>query len=148
MQAYVYDTTGSRPIITDLRHQEAGTRFVLMREDTTLSRNLSAQICKATGAQHYEQEDDQMALGGIIADVMGLGKTLTTLASILRSSEKALDFAFASPALCQPKSDISRMKATLVVVPSARKSEGPGHRPIKDFSTADASYRAFRELGI
>lgn len=136
------------PILTDTRHQEAGTRFVLMREDATLSRNLSAQICKATGAQHYEQEDDHMTLGGIIADVMGLGKTLTILASILRSSEKAVDFAFAGPAPCQPQGDISRMKATLVVVPSARKSEGQGHRFIKQFSTTDASYRAFGELGI
>lgn len=118
-------------MLTNIRHQESGTRFVQMREDTTLTGRLSAQICKATGARYWEQEASRTALGGIIADVMGLGKTLTTLVSILRSSEKALSFAFTRPAVSSPQNDVVRMKATVVVVPSARKPERPCQALIK-----------------
>ena len=96
-----------------------------MREDAILSKHLSAQICNATGAEHREQEDGRTALGGIIADAMGLGKTLTILVSILRSKESGLEFTFARPALCSLGSDVLRTKATIVVVPSARKTEVP-----------------------
>lgn len=114
-------------ILIGNRHQETGVRFVLMREDESLSKRLSTKVCNATGAQYYEQEEGCTALGGLIADVMGLGKTLTTLVSILRSSDKAREFAYSAPVLNSLKGEVSRMKATLVVVPSARKSEARSH---------------------
>lgn len=112
-----------------------------------MSNHLATRICNVTGYPYPEQEDGRIALGGIIADVMGLGKTLTTLVSILRSSEKALEFVFARPAICPLESDIIRTKATLVVVPSARKSQGLFWDPI-NIGSADISDRAFGELGI
>lgn len=134
-------------MLTNVRHQETGVRFILRREDAILSRQLSAQVCSATGAELCEQEDGSTALGGMIADVMGLGKTLTTLVSILRSSQKVLEVPVASLAFCPLGGDVVRTKATLVVVPSARKSRGLFRYPIK-VGPADISDRAFGELGI
>lgn len=119
-----------------------------MREDTTLSRQLSEQVCQATGARYWEQAAGHTALGGIIADVMGLGKTLTTLTAILRSSEEALSFVFARPAALSLQGDVVRTKATLVVVPSARKPERPCQILIKISDQLILLYRASRELGI
>lgn len=121
----IEEATELKGVLTDLRHQETGARFVLQREDADLGSQLSAKICNATGAQLCPQDNLQTALGGIIADVMGLGKTLTVLASILRSSDKAVEFAsFCKPAITSLNGDLVRLKATLVVVPSARKLEG------------------------
>lgn len=134
-------------MLTYGRHQETGVRFILMRENAIPSSQLSAQVCSATGAGFCEQEDGRTALGGMIADVMGLGKTLTTLVSILRSSQKELELPIARPAFCPLGDDIVQMKATLVVVPSARKSQGLFRYRIK-VGPADISDRAFGELGI
>lgn len=61
------------------------------------------------------------ALGGLVADVMGLGKTLTTLVSILRSTEKAVEFSYFNYHTKSSGIETVPTKATLVVVPSARK---------------------------
>lgn len=141
------NTTASMSILTDIRHQETGARFVLKREDETFSEHLTTRICNVTSAPYPEHKDGRIALGGVIADVMGMGKTLTTLVSILRSSEKALEFVFARPAICPLEGDIIRTKATLVVVPSARKSQELFRDPT-NIGSADISDRAFGELGI
>lgn len=135
-------------MLTEDRHQESGTRFILMREDTIISGQLSAQVCQATGARYWEQAAGHTALGGIIADVMGLGKTLTTLVAILRSSEEASSFIFGRPAASSLQGDVVRMKATLVVVPSARKPETLCQTLVKISNQLILLYRASRELGI
>ncbi|KAJ0107224.1 hypothetical protein J7T55_007594 [Diaporthe amygdali] len=98
-----------------------GMRFILKREDETFCKYLSARICTTAGIQHSQYEEGRAVLGGMIADVMGLGKTLTTLVSILRSSSKASEFHFARRAFREQ--DEIRTKSTLVVVPSAQLLE-------------------------
>lgn len=72
-----------------------------------------------TGAKSARMED---ALGGILADDMGLGKTLSMLAVVVASLGSALNFAIKSTSGA-PSSwqNLVPSKATLVVVPSARK---------------------------
>jgi len=72
-----------------------------------------------TGAKGSRIED---SLGGILADDMGLGKTLSILAVIVTSIRHALHFAVAGTR--GPSTlwrSIVPSKATLVIVPSARK---------------------------
>ena len=60
---------------------------------------------------------------GLLADEMGLGKTLSMLTAIISTLDEAQRFEFAPP---QPivNDRLSRpTKATLVVVPSARRFE-------------------------
>ncbi|KAK2611539.1 hypothetical protein N8I77_004872 [Diaporthe amygdali] len=110
---------GLRSALT--KHQQDGMRFILKREDDTFCKYLSARICTTAGIQHSQYEEGRAVLGGMIADVMGLGKTLTTLVSILRSSSKASEFHFARQAFREQ--DEIRTKSTLVVVPSAQLLE-------------------------
>ncbi|KAK4096483.1 hypothetical protein N658DRAFT_569839 [Parathielavia hyrcaniae] len=85
------------------RHQEDGVRFILTREDKDPPSDM-----EISSGQYY---------GGIIADVMGLGKTLTILTAILRTLPSArLSTTFSGgfdPHIC----DKVRTKSTLVVVP-------------------------------
>ncbi|KAF4844799.1 putative SWI/SNF-related matrix-associated actin-dependent regulator of chromatin subfamily A member 3-like 1 [Colletotrichum siamense] len=98
------------------RHQVQGVCFMMQREynpDPSLD---SAKII-STPNRHG---------GGIIADAMGLGKTLTVLTAILQSSHKAAlfrDFGSISNIPQEPK---IRTKATLVVVSSAQLLESWG----------------------
>jgi len=66
-------------------------------------------------------------MGGILADVMGLGKTLTTLALIVSSLERARDFVSLSSQMRTAKHGTlpTTCKATVVVVPSERKFYTP-----------------------
>ncbi len=66
-----------------------------------------------------------MSFGGLIADVMGLGKTLTMLAAVLRSMPAAEDSSKFYEASGNEYSNKFRTKATLVVVSSARKLRSP-----------------------
>lgn len=64
--------------------------------------------------------------GGILADDMGLGKSLTTLSNIIGSLDHARDYSksmVASPSTVSNTISPSRMtaKSTLVIVPSACK---------------------------
>lgn len=109
-------------VSTLTQHQEQGVRFVLQREDELVCRGLSVHITQMTGAGSPTQSDYMVSgLGGLIADVMGIGKTLTMLASILHSANKAQDFSyFGRPVEGFPNGS-PLTKATLVVVPSVRK---------------------------
>lgn len=104
------------------KHQQEGVRFVLQREDESYSGNLSQRILLATHADCSDRVALRPGLGGLIADVMGLGKTLTILASILHSPEKAYDFNHFGHPMTAPSDGSIPTKATLVVVPSIRKS--------------------------
>lgn len=59
--------------------------------------------------------------GGILADDMGMGKTLTTLALIEATSAEAASWASQPKAGINYRRDFLRTKATLVVVPSTCK---------------------------
>lgn len=108
-------------MLTNGRHQEDGIQFVLQREDQTFCKELSARLAQATRAPHTEDEGTSMAFGGLVADAMGLGKTLTTLVSILRSTERASDFGYFDYEVQSVGMGLLPTKATLVIVPSARK---------------------------
>jgi SWI/SNF-related matrix-associated actin-dependent regulator of chromatin subfamily A3 len=61
--------------------------------------------------------------GSILANDMGLGKTLPMLAAIVNSTQRALEFAFTNTrAPTRDWQSITPSKATLVIVPSACKS--------------------------
>ena len=60
--------------------------------------------------------------GGILADEMGMGKSLSTLALITKTLDDAADWVEEKKADPEPHSGLKPCKATLVVVPSASKS--------------------------
>ncbi|KAI2462808.1 SNF2 family N-terminal domain-containing protein [Annulohypoxylon bovei var. microspora] len=103
------------------KHQEDGLRFILQREDEESSRQLSARLRQVINIE--TKEPPSAPLGGLIADVMGLGKTLTILAAILHSMRTAELF---SDFYNRPEDEYIqkvRTKATLVVVSSTQLLE-------------------------
>lgn len=75
---------------------------------------------------HTSSDKPDDAAGGILADAMGVGKTLTMIASIVSSLEKASQFA----AVQEPNTSLARdsetsqihsVSSTLILVPSARE---------------------------
>lgn len=110
-------------LVTNLtEHQQQGVRFVLQREDESLCRGLAARVAQITGADSTMQSDDRpFGLGGLVADAMGIGKTLTMLTSILHSANTARDFSYFGHTVPGGQSGSPLTKATLVVVPSVRK---------------------------
>jgi SNF2 family DNA or RNA helicase len=62
-----------------------------------------------------------ISAGGILADVMGLGKTLTMLTAIVHSMDEAFRFTLLSSEISGDDHIEYSTRATLVVVPSARK---------------------------
>lgn len=93
-------------------HQEGGVSFIRRRE------------AQYEQVQSMSSLDDKESLpvrcGGIIADVMGLGKTLTVLASILRSIPDAEVFQKFDRPISKNDKPSLRTKATLIVVSSAQ----------------------------
>jgi SNF2 family DNA or RNA helicase len=59
--------------------------------------------------------------GGVLADVMGLGKTLTMISAIIHSKDEGVCFALPSSKFSVDDDLTYPLKATLVVTPSARK---------------------------
>ncbi|KAL2272438.1 hypothetical protein FJTKL_06561 [Diaporthe vaccinii] len=106
------------------QHQQQGVRFVLQREDELICRRLRAHVSQTTGAESPMQADDTpFALGGLVADVMGIGKTLTMLTSILHSTNHAKDFSYFGRPIPGYEAETLLTKATLVVVPSVQLLE-------------------------
>ena len=58
---------------------------------------------------------------GLLADAVGLGKTLTMLAAIVHSLDAASRFSLSPPPKQSHDDPAIRTRATLIVVPSARK---------------------------
>jgi SWI/SNF-related matrix-associated actin-dependent regulator of chromatin subfamily A3 len=63
----------------------------------------------------------RISAGGILADEMGLGKTLTILSAVVHSLDEANHFTMPSGQTSVDDHLACPTKATLVVVPSARK---------------------------
>ncbi|RYP79053.1 hypothetical protein DL771_000031 [Monosporascus sp. 5C6A] len=101
------------------KHQEDGVRFILQREDETFSQLLTDELRLVTA-----ERNDPLGrcYGGVVADVMGLGKTLTMLATILHSLPSAETFGrFYDISTAESGSKI-RTKSTLVVVSHVARS--------------------------
>ena len=74
-----------------------------------------------TGAKSRDPQD---TCGGILADDMGLGKSLMMLSAIAGSIAQAFDYAKSLTSLPGISSDpIIAARSTLLVVPSTRKSQ-------------------------
>jgi SNF2 family DNA or RNA helicase len=60
--------------------------------------------------------------GGILADEMGMGKSLSTLALITKTLDKAYDWVMEKKANPENRNRQKACRATLILVPSASKS--------------------------
>ncbi|KAK2601325.1 hypothetical protein N8I77_010781 [Diaporthe amygdali] len=122
-------------VSTLTQHQQQGVHFVIQREDELFCRGLSAHISQITGVDSPTQADGILfGLGGLIADVMGIGKTLTILTSILHSANKAQDFSYFGHPVPESEMKHSLTKATLVVVPSVQLMENWESEILRHFS--------------
>ena len=117
-----------------LSHQKQALTFMMGREhskgysedeDTT---SLWRLHLKANGRKvytnlitgHEEREEPPPVLGGILADMMGLGKTLSILSLIVSSLDESIDFAKNAPierAAIGGVRDLTNSKSTLLVAP-------------------------------
>ncbi|KAK2751664.1 DNA repair protein rad5 [Colletotrichum kahawae] len=91
--------------------------------ETPYPRNFDYTCPNGLLSQLKPQKQDTclpMSCGGIIADVMGLGNTLTILTSILQSNSDAEIFQRFDHTIDSQKGETARTKATLVVVSSAQ----------------------------
>ncbi|KAI8652051.1 hypothetical protein NCS56_01421900 [Fusarium sp. Ph1] len=100
-------------IMTPLKsHQKDGVKFIMKREDPSFFHSTMLEIRGLIGPKLFSRSSE-LCLGGIIADVMGLGKTLTSLVAIAcsrpaaREFEKSLDSSSPRPT-----------RATLIVATS------------------------------
>lgn len=72
-----------------------------------------------------KRRDEPEMLGGLLADDMGLGKSLIIIAAILSTIQSAVTFtAKAFTFASQTVHEIVPSKATLILVPSACSSNG------------------------
>ena len=76
-----------------------------------------------SGQRRYDPPS--VSSGGILADVMGLGKTLTMLSAIVHSMDEAIHFEILPEGGTTEDHVPLKSRATLVVVPSARKYMHP-----------------------
>ncbi|CAM1509837.1 Fc.00g001720.m01.CDS01 [Cosmosporella sp. VM-42] len=99
-------------------HQHDGVRFILQREDKESTQLFSGRIQHLIATK--TKELPALSFGGLIADVMGLGKTLTMLAAVFHSMHAAEDFSRFYEVSEDEQTGKLRTKATLVVVSSAQ----------------------------
>ncbi|CEN59397.1 hypothetical protein ASPCAL01848 [Aspergillus calidoustus] len=99
--------SNSKLITPLLKHQEVAVNFI-HRKESFLERSPWCQ----------ELSNSRQPLGGIIADAMGLGKTLTMISAILFSLDDANDFMVSAGRSVTHEGYAIPTKSTLVVVPS------------------------------
>lgn len=133
-------------VTTPTTHQEDGVRFILMRENDLCCSRLSQNVMHVTGIESPPGDAMQSKFGGLVADVMGIGKTLTMLISILHTASKAQDFQLFRNPTSAPKFERTPTKATLVITPSVRKSPRSATKRLQ--APAHNMFRASRKLGI
>ncbi|KAF2684141.1 hypothetical protein K458DRAFT_38039 [Lentithecium fluviatile CBS 122367] len=105
---------GERLILTPLkRHQGDGLKFILNRENLTFCDLVTSELKALIGSRFFPHNRSS-CLGGIVADVMGLGKTLTMLSAVVCSKDTATEFAKIDS--CRTRTRPT--KATLIVVTS------------------------------
>ncbi|KAI0530449.1 SNF2 family N-terminal domain-containing protein [Xylaria digitata] len=126
-------------------HQENGLRFILQREEEVFGQRISTLL---RGVVNIQTELSlSMSFGGLIADVMGLGKTLTMLAAILQSMPMAEDFSNFYESTGNESSNKLRTKATLVVVSSIQLLESWVSEIQAHFSPGSLSWISFHGQG-
>jgi SNF2 family DNA or RNA helicase len=80
-----------------------------------------ARFCHAVTKARNRTLDPETG-GGILADEMGMGKSLSTLALITKTLDRAVDWVAEKKANPDPHSRQKPCRATLVIVPSASTS--------------------------
>ncbi|KAL6690984.1 SNF2 family N-terminal domain-containing protein [Trichoderma pleuroticola] len=97
-------------------HQLDGVKFILSREDWSFCHKTNRELLAST----YKlcclvSNNSTPCLGGILADVMGLGKTLTMLSAVVCTKAAATEYCCSTIAT---KGAPKLTKSTLVVLPS------------------------------
>ena len=77
---------------------------------------------RLTGCNRPKDDIPSYSMGGILADVMGLGKTLSMISAIVSSLPQATEYATAENRNFVSPASGCRSRATLVIVTSMRKS--------------------------
>jgi SNF2 family DNA or RNA helicase len=77
---------------------------------------------RLTGCNRPRDDIPSYSMGGILADVMGLGKTLSMISGIVSSLSQATEYAIAKNENIISSAPGCRSRATLVIVTSMRKS--------------------------
>ncbi|CEN61887.1 hypothetical protein ASPCAL08534 [Aspergillus calidoustus] len=110
-----------------LSHQQTGVNFIAQREgwqpssffslwDSRSRADMDFYEHKITGTRSSTKP--QETVGGILADEMGLGKTLTLLSAIVGSLSSSQSWTATEPAALGLQRSMTRVGATLVIVPS------------------------------
>ncbi|KAH7174003.1 uncharacterized protein B0J16DRAFT_199527 [Fusarium flagelliforme] len=108
-------------LITPLQdHQKVALSFIQRRENSKYCQQVARELLFHTRIASHNTIPT-FALGGILADVMGLGKTLTILVSILLARLAAENFQNVNTAVGMDQPTYPRTSATLVVVTSTRE---------------------------
>ncbi|CZR60103.1 related to promoter binding protein RUSH-1alpha [Phialocephala subalpina] len=105
-------------IITPLKsHQRAALAFIKRRENRDACQSANKSLRHFTG---ISPKDDipSYSMGGLLADVMGLGKTLSMISAIVSSLRQATGYATAENRNFVSPASGCRSRATLVIVTS------------------------------
>ncbi|KAG4254581.1 hypothetical protein FPRO03_06921 [Fusarium proliferatum] len=96
-------------------HQLKGVEFILGRESEEVATQMHRHMLLSI---HHSllSHSDKPGRGGILADVMGLGKTLTMLSAILCSKQLAQSFSYGT--MSNSYRNHAPLSITLVVLPS------------------------------
>ncbi|KAF4468540.1 DNA repair rad5 [Fusarium albosuccineum] len=110
-------------LMTSLKgHQEAALLFIQQRENPEYCQKVNREL-RFHMRISLEDAVSSMAMGGILADAMGLGKTLTMLTSISSTRLAASDFQNRDTDVEAGQATHHRTSATLVVVTSTQVME-------------------------
>ncbi|KAL8707591.1 MAG: hypothetical protein Q9220_007432, partial [cf. Caloplaca sp. 1 TL-2023] len=121
-----HDTSQSSHILTPLqRHQHVALAFIQKREALSKSDFLERSRLVLPRSQDDSNGNSPIvhvvpSAAGLLADDVGLGKTLTMLSAIVSSLEEAASFATVFEQELLHQQMPQRTRATLVIVPSAQ----------------------------